>query len=84
MEETFELYYPPGVKEVVGFGSSSFIGFLSNNVALKCPHVKAKSWNVLEDEARIYKVLGTHRGFLDVSDWTSTEVFYWDLRQVGL
>ncbi|KAH8726909.1 kinase-like domain-containing protein, partial [Phaeosphaeriaceae sp. PMI808] len=53
-------YYPRGVSKVIGFGSSSFIGFLNESTVLKYPRVKEEQWDRFDVESRIYKALGPH------------------------
>lgn len=59
-ERTVPLYYPPGICKVIGFGSSSFIGLLSDDIVLKYPRIKEEQWDRFNTEARIYKALGSH------------------------
>jgi serine/threonine protein kinase len=54
------LYLPDGVVEVIGFGSSSFIGRLDDKTILKYPRVPREQWERLVIEERMYKVLGSH------------------------
>jgi serine/threonine protein kinase len=54
------LYLPDGVVEVIGFGSSSFIGRLDDKTILKYPRVPGEQWERLVIEERMYKVLGSH------------------------
>lgn len=52
-------YMPPGVRAILATGSTSFVGDLGNDQVLKYPHV-AEDRKVIEHEASVYKILGSH------------------------
>ena len=54
------LRLPSGVDKVIGFGSSSFIGRLGDEVVLKYPRVDGEQWERFVIEERIYNALGPH------------------------
>jgi serine/threonine protein kinase len=54
------LYFPKGVKKVIGFGSSSFIGLLDDKTVLKYPRTAEEEWKRIVIEQRIYNAIGSH------------------------
>lgn len=54
------LRLPHGVDKVIGFGSSSFIGRLDDEVVIKYPRVEGEQWDRFVTGSRIYTALGSH------------------------
>ncbi|KYG40705.1 hypothetical protein M433DRAFT_160030 [Acidomyces richmondensis BFW] len=57
---TVTAYTPPGVVEVIGGGTTSFVGLLNDGKVLKYPIVQGESVKEFEVEAAIYEALGKH------------------------
>jgi serine/threonine protein kinase len=55
-----EVYLPACVSQVIGQGSSSFIGLIDDKTVLKYPCVKDQEWERFVLEERIYKALCPH------------------------
>ena len=59
-EDVIWAYFPEGVLEIIGVGSSSLVGDLGNGQVLKYPLEKEVNEEDIRHEAEIYKILGLH------------------------
>ena len=59
-----EQFLPPGVKEIIGQGSSCFIGLLNDRTVLKYPYLQ-DGRSRLETEAKLLEHIGPHHRVIE-------------------
>ncbi|KAK4064304.1 hypothetical protein Purlil1_14103 [Purpureocillium lilacinum] len=73
-EVTYHQYRPPGVRSVLNFGSSSFIGEIDEETILKYPLENGGDLSSLQHEYQLLQLVGPHERIIAIAEQGLTDV----------
>jgi serine/threonine protein kinase len=68
-------YYPPGVKEIIGAGTFSFIGAVDESTVLKYPLVSGDDMGQLEIERKLLEHVCPHPRIIQIKGYSETGIY---------
>lgn len=68
-------YCPPGVTEVIGLGSSTYIGAVDESTVFKYPVAPGEDLERLEIERKFFEIIGSHERIIGFKGYTESGLY---------